>query len=183
MKKVLFVCICLMVVGVVSVFVWHRTVRMPESLVESLPADVDIAMNNVHHESTKHGVRQWALDAEKAVYLNAENKVLFDDISTHFFLKDGETVLLTGRKGTLNTENEDIDITGNVVVKGKGYQLMTESLFYLHQDRVIVSAVPVMILGERLRLSGCGMQFDLNSGRFSLKEQVELVYGLYRKEG
>jgi LPS export ABC transporter protein LptC len=90
---------------------------------------------------------------------------------------------LTGHKGTLNTENEDIDITGNVVVKGKGYQLMTESLCYLHQDRMIVSAVPVMILGERLRLSGCGMQFDLNSGRFSLKEQVKLVYGLYGKEG
>ncbi len=162
-----------MVFGIVAVFLWHRTVqKTPETFWESLPKDVDIVLNNVHHESTRHGLKEWAMDAGKAVCLNAENKILFDDITTTFFMKDGDTILLTGRRGVLNTETQNMEITGNVVARGKGYELRTEALSYLHQKRIISSTAPFLLVGGAIRLAGHGMQFDLDSGRLNVQEKV-----------
>ena len=68
-----------MVIGIVGVFWWYRNVqKTPETVLESLPKGVDIVLNDVHHESTRHGVKEWVMDAGRAVYLNSENKVLFN---------------------------------------------------------------------------------------------------------
>lgn len=162
-----------MVFGIVAVFFWYRAIlKTPETLLESLPKDVDIVLNNVHHESTRHGVKEWVMDAVRAVYLNAENKVLFDDISTTFFLKDGDTFLLTGQRGVLNTDTQDMKITGNIVALGKGYELRTEVLSYQHQKRIIYSTAPFSLVGDTIRLAGHGMRFDLDSGRLNVQEKV-----------
>lgn len=163
-----------MVIGIVGVFWWYRNVqKTPETLSESLPKDVDIVLNDVHHESTRHGIKEWAMDAGRAVYLNSENKVLFEDISATFFLKDGGTVLLTGQEGVLNTETQDMDITGNVVALGRGYEIRTEALSYRHQKGIIYSTVPFLIVGSTMQLAGHGMQFDFDSGKLSVQEKVK----------
>lgn len=162
-----------MVLGIVAVFLWYRTAqKRSETFLTPLPKDGNMVLNNIHHESTKHGVKEWAIDAGRAVYLNAENKALFDNISTTFFLKDGETVLLTGRRGVLNTETQDIEITGSVVVHGKGYEMSTEALSYLHQKRTISSTAPFSLVGGTIRLTGHGMQFDFNSGTLNVQKKV-----------
>lgn len=172
-KIFLLTFICLMAFGIVAAFLWYRTVhKTPETFFESLPKDVDIALNNVHHESTRHGFKEWAMDAGRAEYLTAENKVLFEDISTTFFLKDGDTVLLTGKKGVLNSKTQDFEITGNVVVRGNGYEAKTDTLSYLHQKRIIFSKSSFLLVGDNIRLTGHGMQFDLDSGRFNVHKKV-----------
>lgn len=131
-----------------------------------------MVLNNIHHESMRHGIKEWAIDAKKALYLNAENKILFDDIATTFFLKDGETILLTGRRGVLNTETQDMEMTGNVVAHGKGYEISTKALSYRHQTRTITSAAPFSLVGGPIRLTGHGIQFDLDSGKLKVQEKV-----------
>ncbi len=172
-----------MVIGIVVVFLWYRTVRKtPETVLESLPKGVDIVLNDVHHESTRHGVKEWVMDAGRAVYLNSENKVLFEDISATFFLKDGDTVLLTGQEGVLNSKTQDMEITGNVVARGRGYEIRTEALSYRHQKSIICSTVPFVIVGSTIRLAGHGMQFDFDSGRLSVQEKVKADIYLKIKE-
>jgi LPS export ABC transporter protein LptC len=173
-----------MVLGIVAIFLWYRTAqKRAETLLTPLPKDGNMVLNDIHHESTKHGVKEWAIDAGRAVYLNAENKVLFDNISTTFFLKDGETVLLTGRRGVLNTETQDMEITGNVVARGKGYEVSTEALSYLHQERIIYSTAPFSLLGGTIRLAGHGLQFDFTSGKLNVQEKVTADIRLETKFG
>ena len=169
----LFIAICFMILGIVAVFLWYRSAQKTSvTFLKPLPKDGDMVLNDIHHESTRHGVKEWAIDAGRAVYLNAENNVLFDNISMTFFLKDGETVLLTGRKGVLNTETQDMKITGNVVARGKVYEVSTEALSYLHQERIIYSTDPFLLVGDAIRLTGHGMQFDFDTGKLNVQERV-----------
>lgn len=183
-KIFLFIAISFMVLGIVAVFLWYRTAqKRSETFLMPLPKNGNMVLNDIHHESTKHGVKEWAIDAGRAVYVNAENKVLFDDISTTFFLKDGETVLLTGQRGVLNTETQDMKITGNVVARGKGYQVSTESLSYRHQDRIIYSTAPFSLSGGTIRLAGHGIQFDCDSGILNVEKGVTADIRLETKFG
>ena len=173
-----------MVLSIVAVFLWYRTTQKRSDIsLMPLPKDVNMVLNDIHHESTKHGVKEWAIDAGRAIYVNAENKVLFDNISTAFFLKDGETVRLTGQRGVLDTETQDIEITGNVVARGKGYEMSTESLSYRHQDRIIYSTAPFALLGDMIRLAGHGIQFDFDSGTLNVQKGVTADIRLETKFG
>jgi LPS export ABC transporter protein LptC len=173
-----------MVLSVVAIFLWYRTSqKTPAIFLKPLPKDVDMVLNNIHHESTRHGVKEWAIDAKKALYLNAENKVIFDDITTTFFLKDGETILLTGRKGVLHTETQDMEITGHVVARGKGYEMNTEALSYQHGKKIIASTAPFSLVGDTIQLTGRNMQFDFDSGKLNVQDKVTADIRLETKFG
>lgn len=132
-------------------------------------------LGKVSHTATRDGVKEWSLEAESAQILEEENRVVLSQLSVVFFTKEGE-VFLTARKGLLQTDTKDIEVTGNVVVKNEGYRLESEKLQYERRRHVLLTNEPVEITGESSRLTADSMAFDLRTNKTYFKGNVEGVF-------
>ena len=98
---------------------------------------------------------------------------ILDDLTVTFFLDDGSEMTLTADKGNLNTDSNDIEVSGNVVVINREYKLRTEGLNYAHDKRVLYSTAPVTISGPEATLAADKISLDLNTNIVTLEGSVE----------
>ena len=155
-----------LVFGVVlTVFIGYRTVSNPQELFLSslLQDDATISIDNVHQTSTKNGIKEWSLDARSAQFIKKDRQAIFDDLSVTFYLENDNSVKLTAAKGYLNTDTRDIRVDGEVIANDGEFKLMTDSLNYEHERRVLVATKPVQILGSTFRLNADTASYDLES--------------------
>jgi LPS export ABC transporter protein LptC len=99
--------------------------------------------------------------------------MILKDLMVTFFLDDKSEIILAADKGILNTDSNDIEVSGNVVLKNKEYTLLTERLNYAHNKRVLYSTTPVTISGPSARLAADTISFDLNTKKVTLEGSVE----------
>ena len=99
--------------------------------------------------------------------------MILKDLAVTFFLEDGSEVTLAADQGVLKTDTNDIEVSGNVIVKNNEYRLLTEKLTYAHKRRVLYSNVPVTISGTATQISSNSILFDLNQKKLTLEGSVE----------
>ncbi len=99
--------------------------------------------------------------------------MVLNDLSVTFFLKNKQEVYLTANRGILKTDSKDIEITGNVIVKNESSKLFTEKIQYKHGLRLLLSKVPVKIVGNSYRLTADRMSLDLNTNKTVFEGRVE----------
>jgi LPS export ABC transporter protein LptC len=90
-----------------------------------------------------------------------------------FFIDETSEITLAAEKGILNTDSNDIEVSGNVVVINKEYKLLTERLNYANDKRVLYSTAPVTISGPTVHLTADTISFDLNTQKVTLEGIVE----------
>ena len=96
-----------------------------------------------------------------------------DELAVTFFLESGQEVQLTASDGLLNTESNDIEVSGEVSIKNRDYTLNTTSLHYQHENRIIFTTTPVVI--ERKiggQLSADTLRLDLRTNKLLLRGNV-----------
>ncbi|MBW1984523.1 MAG: LPS export ABC transporter periplasmic protein LptC [Deltaproteobacteria bacterium] len=145
----------------------RHTFSGPEEFISSIKNDASISIDTVHQETTRDGKKEWSLDASSVQYLIQKKRAIFNDLSAIYFLKGNKKIYLTANKGILNTESNDIEILGNVVVKNDDYKLNTEILFYDHEKRKIYSRAPVKIFDGSSTLMAKSMSIDLNTNNLT----------------
>lgn len=148
----------------------------PEQL-EALPADVDLALADLHYTQTEQGHRRWTLDADQARYLKDSHLVHLQQVRMEFYRagRFGD-VVLTSREGRFNEQSRQVEVWGDVVVTtGGGEQLLTERLRYDDVDQELTTTEPVRMLATGMELRGTGMQVDLPRGRLLLQEDVWML--------
>jgi LPS export ABC transporter protein LptC len=152
--------------------------KEPETVAPTSPEDQDegIRLSEIHHVATRHGVKEWILDAQSAQYQRQENKTVLKHISATFFLRDGRSIHLASRDGMLLTDTKDMEVSGDVVARSGPYELNTERLFYDHQNRSISTDSPVVVKGKGMDLSGKSMVFSLRTERALIRGGVEAVF-------
>lgn len=160
-------------ITIVSVFLYYR--RHPDQardIVSSIPAGADLTIADIHQTATRDGRREWSLDAASARYINEKKQVVLTDLSMTFYLDDQQDLHLTADSGVLLTESKDVEINGNIVLKGKDALLTTDGLRYRHDQRILASDSPVEITGDAYRLTADRMQLDLNADRATFEGNV-----------
>ncbi len=173
-KLFLFSVIVIILCVVLAVFVGYRRIlNKHEGLISSIQSKANISIGRVHQTATRNGITEWSLDARSAHYIDAKKQAVLQDLSVTFFLKDGKKIYLTANQGNLKTDSNDIEVTGNVVVKNESYRLKTEKLHYEHGGRIIFSKVPVEIIGDSFNIAADSMSFDLNTSKTLLEGKVE----------
>ncbi len=157
----------LIIIGVVTaVFVKYRQLSdNPDKLVSLIKDGASVSIGKVHQTSTRNGVKEWALDAGSVRYMNEKKQAVFEDLSLTFFVKDERDVHLKANQGILKTDSNDIEVTGDVVLKNGDYRLDTQELRYQYDSRVFSSKAPVKITGGGFDLVADSMSFDLNTNR------------------
>jgi len=164
-----FIFLCI----IIAVFIKHRnTVKKPEQFVSAMPKEVDVSLGEIYHEASKDGKKEWCLKALTGNYAKASRQMILKNLSITFFLKDNSEVTLTADGGILNTNTNDMDVTGNIIVKNKDYTIFTDKLHYEHNNRIIHAAAPVKIKGEMINFTAQTMTINLNTNKLQLGGDV-----------
>lgn len=177
LKLLLLAVILICISVVVLVFIGYRRISStPELIISTVTTEADISLGKIHQTATRDGRTEWILDAALAQFIQAENKLMLNDLSMTFFLKDQRQVHLTSEKGILNTVSHDMQVSGNVVVTIDDYRMSTELIHYLHSQRRIFTDVPVTVSGKAGQLAANSMNLELDTNLIVLKGNVEAVY-------
>jgi LPS export ABC transporter protein LptC len=97
-----------------------------------------------------------------------------EDVKVTFYAKEGRTFYLTGKQGKVHQDSKDVELTGDVVLTSNdGYQLKTQSVSYVHSEKIVSTPDPVEIDGEQIRLTGIGMRVDVETKTFKVLSQVK----------
>ncbi len=184
---ILLIVILLSIGTVIAVFMGYRQIsEAPEMLLSSIKDGANLSLGKIRQTATRDGKKEWSLEANSAHYIENENKAVLRELSITYFLNDESRVYLNADHGILDTNTNDIEFSGNVVVKNEDYQLRTERLNYRHEQRLIFSDDPVQISGEAANLKGDTLRYDLNAGKVvltgnvaaALNPGIEAVQGL-----
>ena len=174
LKMVLLAVMGLALITVVVVYIgYRRVVSAPELLIDTLKSGADMSIGKIHQTSTRDGRLEWSLDASSANYIQDKKAVIFKDISVIFYLKDNRKIFLKADEGTLNTDSNDIEVAGNVVIQNQDYKMVTEKLNYRHEQRLIVTKNRIKISGTAGNIAANALEFDLNTSNVELTGDVK----------
>lgn len=160
--------------GVIAFYiVFQQDSKVPELIPESVEPDATLSIGKIHQTATRKGVKEWSLEASSAHYIDKIGQMVLKEPVVTFFLNDKSEVILEADEGMLYTDSNDIEVSGNVVVKNKEYTLLTESVIYAHNTRLLYSKTPVTISGTSTRLEADRISLDLNNKKLTLEGGVE----------
>lgn len=163
---------------VTSMFVMYRRgSEEVKNIVASAKPDAEIAISRVRHVATKEGKTEWRLDADSAYLADQRAQAVFESPAITFFTADREEVYLTAREGVVETDSNNIQVHGDVVLKSEDYRVETQSLDYKHADRVFSSNVPVRINGAEFDLEADSASFDLKTNTMKFKGNIQGSFG------
>jgi len=172
--KLLLSMVIIIAVGIsTAIFVFYRQAwNKPEKILSAIQDKANISIGKIHQTSTRDGREEWSLEASSASYMNEEKKAVFQNPSLVFFPKEEHTLYLKANQGVLKTDSNNIEVSGNVVVKNRNYILETESLFYENSNHTFSTKAPVKITGDDFNFTADSVSFDLNSNKTVLKGNV-----------
>ena len=172
--SILLLTVILLAVGmIVSVFIGYRQVsNAPELLLSSIKEGANLSLGKIRQTATRDGKKEWSLEADSANYMEAENKVDLKNLSVIYFLKDNREVYLTADRGILQTDTNDIEFSGNVVIRHDEYQMKTEHLNYDHGQRIIICDQSIRIWGQGGEIKAESAKYDLSADKIVLKGNV-----------
>ena len=176
-KKIKFFLLATILIGlsgIIGIYIGFRQdSQIPQSIPESVEPDATLSIGKIHQTATRKGKKEWSLEASSAHYIEKTNQMVLRDLKVIFFLKDNSQITLTANRGILKTDSNDIEVSDHVVLKNEEYKLLTESLNYVHDRRILYSSVPVTISGTSALLAADSISFDLNSKKLVLQGSVE----------
>ena len=176
-KNISLILLTIIIVAVgttVAVFIGYRRMSStPELLMASIKQGANLSIGKIRQTATRDGRKEWSLEASSADYIESDKKAILKELLVTFFLENGSEVYLEADRGTLQTDTNDIEFSGHVVVKNKDYRLQTERLNYQHNRRIIFSNAPVQISSDSAALSAASISYDLNDNKIVLSGEVE----------
>jgi len=173
--RTFFLIVILLAIGtVVAVFIGYRKVsNAPEMLLSSIKDGANLSLGKIRQTATRDGRKEWSLEAGSAHYMENEKKAVLKDLAITYFLADKREVYLKADQGILNTATNDIEFSGNVVIRNEDYRLTTEQLSYEHKRRFIFTDDPVNISGDASEVSADAATFDLKVNKIVLTGRVK----------
>jgi len=169
------VLVMLVTIGIIAtVFIGYRRVATaPEQLLSSIKDGANLSLGKIRQTATRDGKKEWSLEAGSAHYIENDKKAVLKDLLITYFLKDNGEVYLEAEEGIMQTDTNDIEFSGNVVIRNEDYKLRTNRLSYEHERRVIFSNDPVQVSGEAVTLTARALKYDLNLNKIMLTGNVE----------
>mgnify|MGYP001403012934 CR=1 FL=1 len=153
-------------------------------VARSLPAGVDVALQDINYTHTEGGVARWRLVSRQVEHRTDEKVTALSDLHLTFFDRSGvEQGTLRARNGQVNADFSVVEVRDDVeVVNVSGYTLRTTQLTYRQQEHSIRTDAPVTLTAAGLSLEGVGMVADLETNRIRILGKVHALVEPKRKE-
>lgn len=170
---ILLIVILLAIGTVVTVFIGYRQVsNAPEMLLSSIKDGANLSLGKIRQTATRDGRKQWSLEAGSAHYMEERNQAVLKDLFITYYLENDNEVYLNADQGVLNTKTNDIEFTGNVVIRNGEYRMNTEQLNYQHEQRFISTDQRVHISGNAAEVWANSLTYDLKANKVVLTGNV-----------
>lgn len=137
------------------------------------------SMQGVHLVESRQGSRDWELFAQSAENSRGKGSWALQDVRVLFYNNDKVDFTVTGRKGSIDSENKNMKIEGDVVTKSaNGYVFQSQSVSYFSNQRLIISPDAVKMLGpaddrgKGLVLTGEKMEARVDTSTMLIREKV-----------
>ena len=178
-KTVLIVVIPAAVLVLAAILAVGIMGKAPEKAFLKIMSDrVDLQVKNVRYTEVGDSGIKWEILADAARYQKKENLAILDKVTVRLVMKDGETFIMTGDRGRLDTASRDMEIEGNVgIVSENGDRFTTDRLRYMNAGKRIETDRPVVMENRSIRVSGVGMIFSLERKKVTLLSQVRASSG------
>jgi len=172
--KLLLIFIILFVLGVTAAIFIHyrRSTEEAEAIISDISEDATLTVGRVRQTQTKDGKKEWFLDAESVTYANESKEAVFKELTVTFYLEDEKEVHISADKGVLETQKQDFEVTGNVIVKNEYYELKTDNLHYHHKEHLFYTKAPVEISGAPFHLKADSMSVDLSTRKSEFEGNI-----------
>jgi len=177
-KTVLIVAILVVILSLAVIFVIGLRVLPENALLKIMADKVDVQIKNIRYTEVGDSGMKWEITADTARYLKKENLALFEKVTVRLVMKNGQTFVMNGDQGRLDTQSRDMEIDGNVgIVSGNGDRFATDRLRYRNAARQIETDQPVAMENGNVRISGVGMVFHLDESKLTLLSQIRASHG------
>lgn len=170
--------VILLAVMLLGLVVWRHLQQKPvQEVLDALPPEIDLALDDLNYTETENGRKRWTLVADRAEYLRAGNLVRLAPIQLTFYEAGAFGDLsLTADHGELQEDTRQVDIWGDVVIVGEGGErLQTESLRYQDQQRLLSTAAPIHYKATRMELTGVGLLINLEKNTMLVENDVRML--------
>lgn len=175
-KFFLYLTISLIFIILAVVFINYRYMSDTSDLLESSGEKPTLSLDTVHHIATKDGLKQWSLNASVVNYYKNKNEAVFKDLTVLLFSEKNDETKLTGLTGKLDTEKNNIVVSGNVIAVNGAYTLKSEELHFNNDKRIVNSFVPVEIIDGKSRITADTMETNLNTSVTILEGNVKGIF-------
>lgn len=160
--------------SIVALFVMHqqKVSSVQPGGAEIMNKKATISLEGIHHTAINGGIKDWSLDAEYADYRIEDRETIFRTIQVTFHNKMGGPALLTAPLAIWHRDSNDLDVTGHVMLKNEQYELQTEKLTYIHENRMYVTNTPVTVISEAFKITADNMRYDMDRNIIHLNGNV-----------
>ena len=134
-------------------------------------------IGGIHYTDIQEGVKSLELIAETADLYMDENRANLSKMQAAFTEKTGDNVFLFAESGAWEMDSNDLEVSGNVMLKTNEYEMETEMLTYTDSKRLFATQSPVSIQGGVLGLVAEGMSYSLDSKHIHLNGNEESDFG------
>ena len=154
---------------------------MRQTAGQSMPALTNLRppssseMTGVQFEQTRNGDQEWLLNAARFYSLENDAKMRFEDVHAWFFgdAREHEETRIRSREALYNRATRQITLQGEVLIENEqGYEMRTDSLEYLADDKKISTTSAVLIQGGNIEVRGNRLLYDIATGNYTLAGNV-----------
>jgi len=139
--------------------------------------EADITLEGVRYTRAENGKPIWIMDAKVAKIFEDKGVVNMEKIIIHFFLDDGNTLIIKADRGVYDMKHKKMRMEGNVDLKSdNGESLLTQSLELDQTRKVIWSDQNVIIHLQGLTIKGSAFEYYLDQGKFLVSNQESTIY-------
>lgn len=173
--KIILLAIIVIALGsVIAIYIKFRSAtNIVEQVAKSDEPEATLSVDKIQQTATRDGKKEWFLEASSGYLIDKTRQLLLKDVKVTFFLEDNSEIHLSADQGILQTNSNDMEVSGNVVLKNNRYRLLTDTLSYEHKRRVVFSKTPVKIFGTSSQLAADSLKYDLNAQKITLEGGVE----------
>lgn len=173
--------ICILILGGISVmFSAHRQQTSTDQLdITAEKKNATIAMEGIHHTEISNGAKDWELEAESADYHWEEKITYLSMLQAIFFDENGENDFLSAESGALDEDSNDLEVSGNVVLKNSQCVIQTERMKFNKEEQEFVteSHVSICYLSLSLCLEADGMTYPRATEKIKPHRNVTVQLG------
>jgi LPS export ABC transporter protein LptC len=149
-------------------------ITKPED-VQHPPGDANLEVRDVSYGYTnRDNVKEWELHADSAQYFKEKKLVRLENLAVTFYRANGGVYRMTGKKGQLNIETQNITVEGDVKgVMPDNTRFATSSFTYDNNKRLVTTRDAVFINRNTFSLEGVGMVIDVKDEKLTLLDKVK----------
>jgi LPS export ABC transporter protein LptC len=168
-------CFVALLVSLGGVVAWKVLARRAPAPPPPESAQADYQIKEVRINETLEGNLRWTLDAERADVFDQTHRTGMRKVIIRLYSKDGDWTV-TADKGTLDNDQRDVSLEGNVVVSTtKGLHLTTGRLAWRNGERNLFTKDDVEIRQAGMTITGRGLDVRMGDERAVVEQKVRVI--------